>query len=146
MRGRALVIASCVFALLALAPSPAAAQAEQPYNTSDGNVSHGNWTDGHEDVTVENVSHYVSRVGTFVVGEDPDDPGAGPIVTGLIVGLVAVSAMGTSRSGLVASGTMAVVVAGVLSTQAMMLPKWLYGAILLLISLVAGILYVRSLR
>ncbi|MDR9411903.1 MAG: hypothetical protein RI531_04620 [Haloferacaceae archaeon] len=120
----------------------------QPYNNSDANVTHDEWTDGHEDVTIQNVSHYFSRIGTFIIGDDPNDPGAGPLFTGLLVAGFGILVMGTSQAGLVASGTMAVIVVAALSAPAGtgFLPPWLYGVIVLVIAFVAGVIYVRMVR
>jgi len=118
----------------------------QPYNNSDANVTHDEWTDGHEEVTIQNVSHYISRVGTFIIGSDPNDPGAGPLFTGLLVAGFGILVMGTSQAGLVASGTMAVIVVAVLSAGTGLLPPWLYGVIVLMIAFVGGVIYVRAVR
>jgi hypothetical protein len=56
--------------------------------------------------------------------------------------------LGTSRSGLIASGTMSVLVAAGLAAPsgAGLLPRWLYGVVVMLVALVAGVLYVRTVR
>lgn len=134
--------------LLLLAGVGGVAAQEQPYGDANNTTGRENWTDGHQDVTLVNVTHYISRVGTFVVGNDPSDPGVGPIFVGLIVGAMALQLIGQSRSGLVASGTMAVVTIAALSAPAGagLLPRWLYGSVVMLIALVAGVIYVRMMR
>jgi hypothetical protein len=141
-------VLALVVCLASLSMLGAAVAQEQPYNNSSGNTSIDNWTEGHETVDLENVTHYVSRVGTFVIGDAPGDAGAGPVFVGILVGALAVSAMGTSRAGLVASGTMAVIVVAGLSAPlgAGLLPSWLYGTVVLIVALVAGVLYIRMVR
>jgi hypothetical protein len=144
----ALVALSLVTGGLAMTGVGVADAQEQPYGNETANASDDGWTEGHRDVTLANVTHYVSRVGTFFVGEDPSDAGVGPIFTGLVVGVFSVVLLGTSRSGLIASGTMSVLVAAGLAAPsgAGLLPRWLYGVVVMLVALVAGVLYVRTVR
>jgi len=135
------LLASVLFAGVAVAQ-------EQPYGDKNNTTGREHWTDGHDEVTLENVTHYVSRVGTFVVGNDPTDPGIGPIFVGLIVGAMSIQLIGQSRPGLVASGTMAVLTVAALSAPAgtALLPRWLYGTAVLLMALIAGVIYIRMMR
>jgi hypothetical protein len=137
-----------VVCLASLSMLGAAVAQEKPYQNESNDTSLQNWTDGHRDVDLENVTHYVSRVGTFIIGDDPNDGGVGPIFAGILVGALAVAAMGTSRAGLVASGTMAVVVTAGLAGPlgAGLLPGWLYGVMVMLIALIAGVVYIRMMR
>jgi len=82
------------------------------------------------------------------VGEDPTDPGVGPIFVGLMVGTMGLTVLGQSRAGLVSSSTMAVVTIAALSAPqgAGLLPRWLYGTVVMLIALIAGIIYVRMMQ
>lgn len=127
---------------------PVAAAQDVPYGGENNTTGNENWTDGHTKADLENVSHYVALVGTFVVGEDPSDPGVGPIFIGLLVGLMGITMLGQSRAGLTASTTMAVVAFGALSAPqgAGFLPRWLYGTVALLIAMIAGVIYVRMMR
>lgn len=137
-----------VAAVLLAAAVGAVAGAEQPYGNQSNDTVEENWTEGHEEPTLTNMTHYVSRIGTFVVGDDPTDPGIGPIFVGLIVGAMSIQLMGQSRTGLIASGTMAVFAIAALSAPlgAGFLPRWLYGSVVMLIALIAGVVYVRMMR
>jgi len=137
-----------VAAVLLAACAGAVAGAEQPYGNESNETGYDQWTEGSEDVTLTNVTHYVSRVGTLVVGDDPTDPGVGPIFVGLIIGAMSIQLMGQSRTGLIASGTMAVFTIAALSAPlgAGFLPRWLYGSVVMLIALIAGVVYVRMMR
>ncbi|WP_136602219.1 hypothetical protein [Salinigranum halophilum] len=145
---QALVALSVVLlGLLALGGAAGVSAQEVPYNNSTSTPD-GNWTDDHGDVTLTNVSHYVSRVSSFVVGNDPADAGVGAIFMGVVVGAISVSALGTSRAGLVASGTMTVLVTATLAAPlgAGFMPSWLFGVVVALIGLVAGVIFIRMLR
>jgi hypothetical protein len=146
MKRKSLVLVALVASALLLIPI-AVAQ-EQPYGNESNETGRENWTDNRTEVDLENTSHYIARVGTFVVGEDPTDPGVGPIFVGLLVGLMGLTVLGQSRAGLIASVTMGVVTVGALSAPqgAGFLPRWLYGTVVLLVALVAGIIYVRMMR
>jgi len=146
MRSAIFAIAFCAAALVLLAPAAAAGNRTVLYNNSTGTLTYGNWTDGHANVTIENLSNYVSRIGPFVIGENPSDSGAGPIITGLMVGMFALAVLGRSRSGFIASGTMAVVVFAALSLQAALLPRWVYGTAIMLMAFIAGVIYIRVVR
>ena len=150
---RTIIIALIVLVLI-LASGIAVGQSGEsdnrtvPYEEWDDNVTHQNWTDDREDPTLSNATHYLTRVGTFVIGDDPNDPGVGPIFTGVLVGAFFMSVLGTSRSGVVASGTMGIMVIAALSTStgAGLLPRWVYGVAILLIGMAAGIIYTRMIR
>jgi len=137
-----------VAAILLAACAGAAAGAEVPYGGESNETGEENWTEGHEEVTLSNMTHYISRIGTFVVGDDPTDPGVGPIFVGLIIGAMSIQLMGQSRTGLIASGTMAVFAIAALSAPlgAGFLPRWLYGSVVMLIALIAGVVYIRMMR
>lgn len=115
-------------------------------NTSD--VANESWMDGHEEPTLANVTHYLARVGGFVVGEQSlaGAPGsAGPLLTGFVLlGLVGGAAIG---GGIGAAGGVALTVAvvGVLAGAAL-LPQWLYAVVLIGVALVATAALLRLLR
>jgi hypothetical protein len=139
-----LLALSCLGLLLA----PAAAQQEEPYAGESNDTGRANWTDGHENVTMRNTTHYLARVGVFVVGDSPSDPGAGPLFVGLVVAGMAVTVLGQSRAGLVASGSMGVVTVAALSAVggAELLPRWLYGTVVMALGLVLAAVYIRVMR
>jgi hypothetical protein len=139
-----LLAASCLLLCALLAPA-AAAQAE-PYGNETATANDDDWTDDRSTVDLVNVSHYVSRVGTFVVGSDPGDPGAGPLLTGLLALGLSLATLGTSRAGVVASGAAGIVVVAALADGAGLLPGWLYGVAVLTVALLGAGIYTRLLR
>lgn len=133
--------------LLVFAASFVGAAAEEtprkPYGDHDGNVSYVDWTEDREEVTVENVTHYVSRVGAFVIGDDPEDPTTGAIFTGLLVTFFSLGVVGTSRAGLTASCTMGIAVAALLSDGIGLFPRWVYGVLVMLLGLIVAVVALR---
>lgn len=141
MRLRALLVVLAVSVLLA---APVAAQ-ERPYENESNETGWDDWTEGHEDPTMANATHYVSRVGSFFVGEDPDDPGLGPILVGIISGLYVLTLLGQNKAGVIASGTSGVIVIAALSAAggAGLMPRWVYGVVMMAVSLVLAVMFVR---
>jgi hypothetical protein len=147
MRGGAPRAALIALLLLSLAAGAAAAQ-EEPYANETNDTGLDNWTQNRTQVDVVNVSHYISRVGTFVVGRHPGDPGIGPMFVGMMVAVMGVTVLGQSKAGLVAGGTMGVFTVAALSAPlgAGLLPRWLYGVVVMLIAFVVGVVYIRVMR
>lgn len=143
-RAAVLLAASLLFVSMTLGAS--AQQAGPLYNNSTAAPDSGNWTEGHGDVTLENVSYYVAAAGSFLIGDHPDDGGAAPLFAGMIVGGVVVSYLGTSGAGLVAGASMGMVSIAALSQTAGLLPKWMYGVAVLFVAFVGAIIYIRGLR
>jgi hypothetical protein len=117
-----------------------------PYGNESADEGRDGWTDGREEWDARNVAHYVSRVTGFFVGDVPGDPGAGPLLVGLMASGVVVSQMGTSRAGYVAGGTMGVLTAAALSGAAALLPYWAYGVVMMIVAFVCGVVYIRMVR
>lgn len=140
------LLALLAAALVAAGVGLAEADAEHPYNGSDGNVSQDDWADNRTEVDPRNVSHYVSRVQTFMVGDADGDPGAGPLLTGLLVGAMSLAMLGSSRAGLAASGTVGVLATASLSQSAGLLPSWAFGVAMMAIGLLGGIVFIRMVR
>jgi hypothetical protein len=128
---------------LSLAAGPAAGQI---YEDESADIDDQSWVAGVEDMTSGNVGQMLGRVGSFVIGEDPNDPVIGPLTAGIIFGFFAVGILGTSRTGLVGGGTLGVATAAVLSQSAGVAPTWVYGVVMVLVGLVASSIYIRMLR
>lgn len=112
------------------------------YNSSNTSVSNSSWMAGRTDPTIDNVSTFITRVGTFVIGDSSSDSGAGPLIVGLLVGMSIIGYMGTSRSGIVAGGTVGVIAAATL-TKVSLAPGWIFGVVIMLTGLVLAIAYLR---
>jgi hypothetical protein len=136
-----------LLALLAVAAAGGAA-ADGPYDNTTGGDEYTpqDWSGGHDDPTLEAVLYYASLLGTFVVGTHPSASGAGPVISGLLIGSVALARVGPTRPGLVAGGVVAVAAAAVLSQGAGLLPVWVYGVAMLAVGFVAAAVYIKALR
>ena len=142
MRAAYLLVALAVLSMA----TAGAAQTTPIYNDSNSDIDQDGWMDGATTPTFSNTTHYLSLVGTFVVGEDPSNPASGPVVGGLVFGLVAVGATGTSRTGLVGGGVVAVFSAAALSQGANLAPSWVYGLVMMLVAFIGASLYIGMIR
>lgn len=141
----AVLLAATALLLPAAAGTAVAQNNTSLYNqtpAADGEV----WLEGREDPDISNVTGMLGRLGTFVVGHDPSDPGAGPIITGMLVAGVVIGIGGTNRAGVTAGAVLGIAAIAVLSQGAGLFPFWLYGATMIVIGLVAAALVVRYLQ
>lgn len=132
--------------LLGLLATPAVAQQVTPIYNGSGTPDNDSWLDNRTDPTADNVTNFLTRVGTFVIGDVDGDAAAGPLFTGLLVGLLVIGLAGTTRTGLVGGGMIGVITTAVLSESAGVLPEWAYGVTVMIIGLVVGIVYIRMMR
>lgn len=117
----------------------AAAQEDGPYgNDTNTTNSTDGWMDDADDTTVDSIAGMLSRVGTFVVGNNPSNPMVGPALTGLLVAGIMVGLVGSSRGGVVAGGVTGVATLAVLAEGTGMVPTWVYGGAVILLGLMAA--------
>jgi len=138
------LIAAVTAALVAV--GPASADPDEPYNNTTVDPNADSWMDGIGPPSIESFAQMLSRIGAFVVGTDPSDPGLGPLLTALMVGGVVLGLVGTSRSGAVASATVGVTTLAVLTLGAGMVPTWLYGSVVVILGLMATAVFLRLVR
>jgi len=145
MKARTIALLVLVVSSLGMAPF-AAAQAEEPYSNETVDAEEDQWMEGVDAPSVESVAHMLSRVGTFVVGSDPSDPGLAPLISSIVVVGVVLGAVGTTRAGVVASGVMGITTLSVLSIGGGLLPEWIYGTAVIALAVMAVSVINRFLR
>lgn len=136
---------------------PAAAQDNNTTNISDvapyyanntSDVANESWMHGHEAPTLANFSHYLTRVGGFIVGNGGQAQGGGSM-QGLILGLIIMAsfvgiAVGPGVGG-VGGAVLAVIgVAGLVS--AALVPGWLYPVVLFVVGAILAVVVIRAYR
>lgn len=117
----------------------------QAYNET-ATVDESGWMGNNTNVSVESVSDFIGRTGSYVIGTDPSNPAAGAVLTGLLVGFLALNVVGTARAGVVGGAVAAVAVVAVLSDSLSLAPTWLYPVVLMLVGFMAAVAYIRWIR
>lgn len=113
-----------------------------PYNNTTPVVDNGSWMQGREDPTLDNSTHFVTRIGTFILGNN-----GGSAVGSLLIGLLVMgfigAAAGGSRFGVVAGAVIGMAaVAGLV--EAGFAPVWTYGVLLFILGILATIVWRRG--
>jgi hypothetical protein len=136
-------------ALLLLAGSGVAAAANNTsvdyYSNSSTSVGNASWTDGRTNATLDNALHYVSRVGTFVVGGGSVSSTASSVATGFLLFLVIAGASIRARLGIVGGSVISIVAVGGLSIAGFA-PAWLYSIALFAVGSLGATLLLRAYR
>lgn len=118
------------------------------YNNSSTAVANESWTEGHEEPTLANFTHYLTRVGGFVIGDGGSAQGGGS-ANSMIVGLLFMGAFGAvavgGRFGSVGGVVMGTAAIGGLAT-ASIIPTWLYPVVLFAVGGIASIVAIRTFR
>lgn len=114
----------------------------QVYNET-ATVDESGWMGDNTNVSAESVADFVGRVGSYVVGSDPSNPAAGAVLTGLLVGFLALNIVGTARAGVVGGAVAAVAVIALLSDSLALAPTWLYPVALMIVGVIAAVVYNR---
>lgn len=94
------------------------------YENETTDVGNESWTDGRENATADNIMHYATRLGSFVVGGDGSSSGPllmGMIVLGGILGVTIGSGVGIVGGGVIAVAALFAVVAIDIA------PAWFYA-------------------
>jgi hypothetical protein len=149
MRVKLLYSALLVSLLAASVVVPTAAGQSTPapyYNNSTTDVPNETWMDGREDATLDNTTHYLTRVVSFVIGGGVGAQGggaAGPLVAGLSVFGVVLGVVARGRTGSVGGGVMAIVAAAAL-VSAGFAPTWMYAVVVIALGLVLAGVFIRN--
>lgn len=109
-------------------------------------VDNSTWMHNATDVTLANVTKFVGRTSSYVIGTNPNDPAANAAFSAIVVGGLVIGVLGRSRAGVVGGATAGVTTLAVLSESAGLAPSWLYPAALLLIGLLGAAVYIRRTR
>lgn len=118
------------------------------YENQSTDVANESWTADHEDPTLANFTHYLTRVGGFVIGDGGQAQGGGS-ANGIIVGLVFMAAfvgvaVGTGV-GSVAGAVLATIGIGGLVTAAVA-PAWIYPVLLFVLGGLLSLVAIRLWR
>lgn len=144
--------------LLTTLPAPAAAantatptpslDGKAPYyNSTTPAVDNQSWTHGHREPTLQNVTHYLTRVGGFVVGDQPAQGGgfAGPLILMLVLGGAFVGS--TLGGGVGPVGGSVLFVTGVSGlVTANVAPAWSYPVIIFVFGAIVSMVVIRTFR
>lgn len=153
----ALVISICVAATLlaigATATTPTAGQLNNStyYSNHSGNVSSDMdaWMEGREEPTLDNFTHYATRVGGFYVGQGEaagDGEGAaGAMILSLVLFGALLRGMQGRQVGPVAGVVLAIALAFGLAAAALA-PHWVYVVGMFGIGLILAMVIMRILR
>lgn len=130
--------------------STVSVEEKAPYYANHSNESAGveSWMDGREDPTLANVTHYLTRVPSFLVGTGSMSGGSGPVGT-VLSGLIVLAAfLGTTIGTPVGpvGGTTVSMIALAGLTSVGMLPEWLFAVALFGVGLVATKVFISIYR
>jgi len=119
------------------------------YENASNDTGQDTWMDGRQDPTIANVTHYVSRLQTFVIGGGVSAQGgigsAGALLTGGLVILVSLGGGAGTQGGAPGGAALGVAMLSVLSGLGL-LPSWMYAVFLLLLALVLVAAFLRAQR
>lgn len=118
------------------------------YGNETTEVDNESWTTDHREPTLANWTHYITRIGSFVVGDGGDAQGGGS-ANALIIGLLFLGAfVGVAVRGQV--GTVAGAVLGVIGIAGLVatavVPGWLYPVVLFILGAVLSVVAIRLWR
>lgn len=144
MRLASRIYALTLSALAAVAASSSAAAQELYENNTS--VDNSTWMHNATDVTLSNVTKFVGRTSSYVIGSNPGDPAANAAFSGIVIGGLVIGILGRSRAGVVAGAVAGVSTLAVLSESTGLAPSWMYPAALLLIGVLGAAVYIRRTR
>lgn len=116
------------------------------YNGTTPDVNNESWTQNRTDVTTDNTTAYIVRVGTFVIGSETNQSSvAGSLLTGLLVFGFIITVLGSSKAGVVAGGAIGLTTAFTL-VEVNIAPLWIYVLALAITGLLVTAVYIRITR
>lgn len=141
--GGVAVVAALLLVMLVQVPAVAVAQ-DNDTNVSDiapyyenqtATPDVANWTDGRRDPTLANMTHYLSRIPSFVLGSGGEAQGGGSATTLVFSVLLLGGVIGVATgSGVGAVGGVVLGVVGVAGfASTALLPAWLYVVLLFVV-------------
>lgn len=154
---RPILVLVVLVAIVAIPLTAAPAVAQNETNTSDeipglyenetDDVDNESWMSGREDATLENVTHFATRFGTFVIGNDADstDSASSSLVLGLIILGAMIGATAGAGVGLVGGGILAIAsLFGIIAID--LAPEWFFAVALFLVGVLLSAVAKRQLR
>jgi hypothetical protein len=147
------VLALTLLALVAVpavgtpTPTPNVSERAPYYADNNSIVDNQAWMDDRQDPTLDNVTHYLTRVGGFVIGSETSGGGgaAGVLALALVLGGIVLGTFVGNGVGPVGGGVLGLVgVAGL--AGAGLMPTWLFATALFGIGLVLTAAVIRVLR
>jgi hypothetical protein len=119
------------------------------YDNSSNETGQDAWMEGREDPTLGNITHYIGRLQTFVIGGGVSAQGgigsAGALLAGGLVILVSLGVGVGSQVGAPAGAALGVAMLSVLSSLGL-LPSWMFATFLFLLALVLAAAFLRGQR
>jgi hypothetical protein len=156
----AIALLANVVGVAALLAAPAAGQAgntptaspsldeKAPYYSNDtADVDNETWLEGRREPTLANVTHLLTRVGGFVIGDAPAQGGgyAGPMITAIVLGGAIMGAVAGTGVGIVGGGVL--LVTGFFGLVSLAVaPVWLYPVAIFVVGGIVSMIVLRSLR
>jgi hypothetical protein len=118
------------------------------YNNTTDEIDNETWMEGREEPTLTNVSAWVTRVSTFVIGSGGAGGGvgaAGALLTGALVFALVIAMVGATEVGVV-GGAVAGISGVFLLVELGLAPSWLYVVVLGALGIVATAVFLRVVR
>lgn len=147
----ALGIVSIAFTTAVFLSSPTAAQLSNNstyYDNHSSQVDNESWMQGRERPTLDNFTHYSTRVVGFYIGQEEAQDGVGPagaMLLSLLIFGALLRGMDDRQVGPVAGVVLAIALAFAVVT-ASLAPNWIYAVGLFGIGLVLSAVVIRLLR
>jgi len=113
------------------------------YNNSSNETGADGWVTFDTPITFADMGELLGRLGSFVIGTNPDDPAVGPLITGIFVMGMVVATTGSSRSGVVGGVVLGVATVAVLAQGLALAPAWVYGAVVFVIGIIGAALLIQ---
>jgi hypothetical protein len=117
------------------------------YNNETASVDNETWLEGRREPTLANVTHLLTRVGGFVIGDAPAQGGgyAGPMITAIVLGGAIMGAVAGTGVGIVGGGVL--LVTGFFGLVSLAVaPVWLYPVAIFVVGGIVSMIVLRSLR
>lgn len=137
------IVLSVLFGGLAMVQGASAQTDYYPENETQ-EPNNETWMDGNENATIDSTVRMVTRVGTFVVGQEAGS-GLGSLLVGLLVSGVTIGIIGSSVVGVVGGVVMGVVTIGAMASAGIA-PQWVWGIVVFGIGILLSSMLIRIYR
>lgn len=118
------------------------------YDNQSDQVRNETWMDNRTEPTLDNTTHYLTRVGGFVIGQQPAQGGVGPAGVMLLSLVLFGSFVGLSEGrsvGPIGGAVLAVALASGVATVGLA-PHWIYAVVIMGLGLVLAAVAIRIFR